>query len=160
MLNELSARTYLPHIRWFWLRGSRNNHSITIITIRLYVVSFNEIRTVDFDQYFRNLIQEISRSQYPRRLRHELSSLARTMGSWVQIPLRAWMFGVCIRLFCACAVLCLGSGSCDELVTHYKSPTVCKMNMELNKRPGTWMGWKSHWKKFGKLMKQLVVDIP
>jgi hypothetical protein len=31
------------------------------------------------------------RSQWPRRLRHELSSLARMLGSWVQIPLEAWM---------------------------------------------------------------------
>jgi hypothetical protein len=37
----------------------------------------------------------ISRSQWPRGLRHELSSLARTLGLWVRIPLRAWM-SVCI----------------------------------------------------------------
>jgi hypothetical protein len=35
------------------------------------------------------------RSQWPRRLRHELSSLARTLGSWVQIPLEAWV-SVCV----------------------------------------------------------------
>jgi hypothetical protein len=28
----------------------------------------------------------------------ELSSLARTLGSWVRIPRKAWMFGVCMRL--------------------------------------------------------------
>jgi hypothetical protein len=49
-------------------------------------------------------------SQWPRVLRHELSSLARTMKSWVRIPIKAWMFGVCMRLFCVCVVLCLGSG--------------------------------------------------
>jgi hypothetical protein len=27
----------------------------------------------------------------PRGLRHELFSSARTLGSWVQIPLKAWM---------------------------------------------------------------------
>jgi hypothetical protein len=43
-------------------------------------------------------------------LRRELSSLARTLGLWVRIPLKAWMFGVCMRLFCVCVVLCLGSG--------------------------------------------------
>jgi hypothetical protein len=31
------------------------------------------------------------RSQWPRGLRHELSSLARTLGSRVRIPLEAWM---------------------------------------------------------------------
>jgi hypothetical protein len=35
------------------------------------------------------------RSQWPRSLRHELSSLARTLGSWVRIPLKAWMY-VCV----------------------------------------------------------------
>jgi hypothetical protein len=44
-----------------------------------------------------------SRSQWPRSLRHELSSLARMLGSWVRILLKAWM-SVCIYsvfvLFC------------------------------------------------------------
>jgi hypothetical protein len=52
----------------------------------------------------------ICRSQWPCDLRHELSSAARTLGSWVWIPLRAWMFGVCMCLFCVCGVLCVGSG--------------------------------------------------
>jgi hypothetical protein len=47
------------------------------------------------------------RSEWPRGLRHELSSLARKLGSWIQIPLNAWM-SVC--LFCVCVVLCVGSG--------------------------------------------------
>jgi hypothetical protein len=51
-----------------------------------------------------------SRPQWSRCLRHELSSFARKLGSWVRIPLKAWMFGVCMRLFCVCVVLCLGSG--------------------------------------------------
>jgi hypothetical protein len=45
-----------------------------------------------------------SRSQWSCRLRHEQSSLARTLGSWwVRIPLEAWMS------VCLCAVLCAGS---------------------------------------------------
>jgi hypothetical protein len=43
------------------------------------------------------------RSQWPRRLRHEMSSLARTLGSWVWIPLKAWM-SVCTYS------VCVGSG--------------------------------------------------
>jgi hypothetical protein len=35
------------------------------------------------------------RSQWPRSLRYELSSPARTLGSWVRIPLKAWLF-VCV----------------------------------------------------------------
>jgi hypothetical protein len=34
----------------------------------------------------------IRRSQWPRRRRRELCSLARTVGSWVRISLKAWMF--------------------------------------------------------------------
>jgi hypothetical protein len=37
----------------------------------------------------------IGRSQWPPPPRHELSSPARTLGSWVQIPLEAWM-SVCV----------------------------------------------------------------
>jgi hypothetical protein len=39
---------------------------------------------------------------------HELSSLARTLRSWIRIPLKAWMS--CVRLLCACVVLYVGSG--------------------------------------------------
>jgi hypothetical protein len=37
----------------------------------------------------------LCRSQWPRGLRHELSSLTRTLGSWVRIPLKVWM-SVCV----------------------------------------------------------------
>jgi hypothetical protein len=42
------------------------------------------------------------RSQWPRHLSHVLSSTARTLGSWVRIPLEAWM---CVRVFLCCVVL-------------------------------------------------------
>jgi hypothetical protein len=45
-----------------------------------------------------------SRSQWPRGLRKEVSSPARTLGSLVQIPLNAWMF------VCLYSVFVLGSG--------------------------------------------------
>jgi hypothetical protein len=79
--------------------------------------------------------------------RHELSSLARTLGSWVRIQLRTWMFGVCMRLFCVCAVLCLGRGLARADHSSKESYRLWKMITELNKRPGPWMDWKSHWKK-------------
>jgi hypothetical protein len=45
----------------------------------------------------------LRRSQWPRSLRHELSSLFRTLRPWVRIPLKAWM-SVCVYsvlvLFC------------------------------------------------------------
>jgi hypothetical protein len=42
--------------------------------------------------------------------KHELPSLAWTLESWVRIPLKAWIFGVCMRLFSVCTVPCLGRG--------------------------------------------------
>jgi hypothetical protein len=44
------------------------------------------------------------RSEWPHGLRHELSSLARTLGSWVRIPVEAWMS---VFAFILC-VLCIG----------------------------------------------------
>jgi hypothetical protein len=46
---------------------------------------------------------ELRRSQWSSGLRHEPFSLARTLGSWIQIPHRGWM-SVCVYavfvLFC------------------------------------------------------------
>jgi hypothetical protein len=39
------------------------------------------------------------RSQWPRGLRHELSTPGPTLRSWVRIPLEAWMF-VCAFILC------------------------------------------------------------
>jgi hypothetical protein len=41
-----------------------------------------------------NWLNIVRRSQWPRGVMHEMSSPARTLGSWVRIPLQAWM------LFC------------------------------------------------------------
>jgi hypothetical protein len=52
-------------------------------------------------------LQRYSRSQWPRSLRHEMSSPTRTLGSWVRNPLKAWM-SVCV---CSPFVLsCVGTG--------------------------------------------------
>jgi hypothetical protein len=45
----------------------------------------------------------MSRSHLPRGLRHEMPSLARTLRSWVRIPLKTWM-SVCV--YSVCVVLC------------------------------------------------------
>jgi hypothetical protein len=70
------------------------------------------------------------------------SSLALTLGSWVRIPLKTWMFGVC--LLCVCG-----------MITRPRSPTICdKMITEVNKKLRAWMGWKSHWKKKDSRLKE------
>jgi hypothetical protein len=48
------------------------------------------------------------RSQWTRGLRHELSSLARTLGSGLPTPLKAWMSLSVYSLFVF--FMCLGSG--------------------------------------------------
>jgi hypothetical protein len=47
------------------------------------------------------------RSKWWRGLRHELSSLIQTLGSWVRIPLKAWL-SVCI--YSVFVLSCVGSG--------------------------------------------------
>jgi hypothetical protein len=86
------------------------------------------------------------RSQLPRGQRRKLSSLARALGSWARIPLKAWMFGMCMRLFCLCVVLCLGRGLAASLsLVQGVLPSVKNdYGTEKEKRPGPWMG---HWKK-------------
>jgi hypothetical protein len=49
---------------------------------------------------------DASRSQWPRGLRHELSSLARTLRSWFRIPLNAWKSVLCAFNLCLCFSVC------------------------------------------------------
>jgi hypothetical protein len=55
------------------------------------------------------------RSQWPRSLRHELSSIAWTLGSWVRIPLKAWTSVLCAFILCLCCSLCK-ERPCDGLI--------------------------------------------
>jgi hypothetical protein len=54
--------------------------------------------------------------QWPRGLRHEMSSSALTMGSWVRIALKA-----CMCLFC----VCIRQRPCDGLIPRRRRPTEC-----------------------------------
>jgi hypothetical protein len=51
-----------------------------------------------------------SRSQWPRGMRQELSSLVRTLASWVQVPHKAWMSLCAFIILCLCRPVCVGSG--------------------------------------------------
>jgi hypothetical protein len=55
-----------------------------------------------------------SRSQRPRVLRHEMSLPVLTLGSWVSIPLEAWMS---VRVSSAFVLSCVGSGLVTGLIT-------------------------------------------
>jgi hypothetical protein len=48
----------------------------------------------------------VSRSQWPRGLRHDMSPSAQTLESWVRILLKAWMF-VCV--YSVFVLSCVGS---------------------------------------------------
>jgi hypothetical protein len=54
-----------------------------------------------------------------------------------------------VNVWCVYAfILCLGSGlATGWSLVQEVLPYVKKMITELNKRPGPWLGWKSHWKK-------------
>jgi hypothetical protein len=68
------------------------------------------------------------RSQWPRGLKHELYSLVRKLGSWVRIPLKAWI-----------SVFVL---SCVHVAR--RSPTVCVKNiMKLKKMQGPTKGCRA-----------------
>jgi hypothetical protein len=61
------------------------------------------------------------RSQWPRGLRHEPSSPARKLGSWIRIQLKAWM-SVCVYSVFV-LLLCVGSCLNNDLIPRTKSPT-------------------------------------
>jgi hypothetical protein len=77
------------------------------------------------------------------------------LGSWVRIPLRAWMFAVCMRLFCLLSCVYLAAlRRADHSSKEYYH--LWKMITEVNKRPGPWIGWRSHWKKISPLKQRVV----
>jgi hypothetical protein len=65
------------------------------------------------------------RSQWLRVLRHELSSPARTLGSWVRAPLQAWMF------VCVYSVFVL---SCEHVMVFRRADPLSKESYRLCKR--------------------------
>jgi hypothetical protein len=59
------------------------------------------------DSMFYLTLHDIGRSQWPRGLRHEMSSPARTLQSWVWIPLKA---SICISVSSVFVLPRVGSG--------------------------------------------------
>jgi hypothetical protein len=89
-----TTRHYIPEDRNVHIRRHENliSHSISFLLIewetKTHRLEICEVIVLC------GLVKQ-SRSQRPRGLRHELSSLARMLGSWVRIPLKAWM-SVCV----------------------------------------------------------------
>jgi hypothetical protein len=74
------------------------------------------------------------RSQWPRGLRHEQSSLAWTLGSWVWIPLKEWMSALCAFILCLCCSVC-SYRPCNGLIPRPRSPAACVKDQDTEKRP-------------------------
>jgi hypothetical protein len=72
---------------------------------------------------FYRYMQLTWRSLWPRGLRHQQSSLARKLGSWVRIQLKAWM-SVCAFILRLCCPVCR-QRPCDGLIPCPRSPTNC-----------------------------------
>jgi hypothetical protein len=68
----------------------------------------------------------LRRSQWERGLRAEMSSPAQTLGSWVRIPLEAWLSARVSSVF---VLSCVGSGLATGLITVQEFlPTVYKIH--------------------------------
>jgi hypothetical protein len=87
------------------------------------------------------------RSQWPRGLRHEMSSPAWTLGSWARIPLDAWMFVCVYSLF---VFSCVGSGlATGWSLVQGVLPIVykCKIKEPYKEEAKGRYGLQRHWKK-------------
>jgi hypothetical protein len=69
----------------------------------------------------------------PLQCPHESSSAARTLGSWVQIPVEAWM-SVCFYFMLVCSVC--RQWPCDWQIPRPRGPTDCVQIKKLKKLPG------------------------
>jgi hypothetical protein len=71
---------------------------------------------------FNHLRVSSCRSQWPLRLRHEMSSPSEALGSWVRIPLDAWMSARVSSLF---VLSCVGNSLVTGLITHPRGSINC-----------------------------------
>jgi hypothetical protein len=84
---------------------------ISAISCVVLLCHFQELQPVSEGYRLWNKLCSVardSRSQWPRGLRHELSSPIRTLGIVGSNPTRGMY--VCVLLFSVCVVLCEGSG--------------------------------------------------
>jgi hypothetical protein len=83
--------------------GIHNSFRYVYIRLRSFALHISYLYLL----YLFILLEDYCRSQWPRCLRHELYSPARTLGSWVPIPLEAWMF---LYIYSVFVLSCVGSG--------------------------------------------------
>jgi hypothetical protein len=67
------------------------------------------------------LLQIVSSlSQWSRGLRHEMSSAAQTLGSWVRIPFEGWMS---VHVSSVFVLSCVGIGLATGMITRPRGPS-------------------------------------
>jgi hypothetical protein len=102
--------------------------SVPVLTTNIFIVSFS----------YNRLKQPVTVA-----VRSEAWFLAGwLLGSWVRIPLKAWMF---FRVFLCCVVLCRYR-PCDGLITRPSSPTIClnsSRNLLYVRRPRSFKDWRA-----------------
>jgi hypothetical protein len=76
-----------------YTRDSLNNNHTEVLHVSS---SRNPLKTTIFYH---------GQSQWPRGQKHEMSSPAQTLGSWIRIPLEAWMF-VCVYSVFVLSYIC------------------------------------------------------
>jgi hypothetical protein len=97
-------------------------------------------RAPQFENHFH------SRSQWPRGLRHEMSSPAWTLGSWVRIPLEAWLFAF-ILFVLSCVSSGLATGwSLVQGVLPIVYTRKCKITEPHKEEAKARYGLERHWK--------------
>jgi hypothetical protein len=81
-------------IGWAIVGFSRTLLGIVRHAVSLYVAMCT-------DRFYLDVTCTVCQSQW-----HELSSLARTLGSWVRIPLKTWMSVMFALILCLCCSVC------------------------------------------------------
>jgi hypothetical protein len=84
---KMISRGFLMHIHKVWIGMSHNCRLIR--SMRWMFTPYTSICSQKY--VWNNGHVPHCRSQWPRGLRHELSSPAEILGSWVRIQLKAWM---------------------------------------------------------------------
>jgi hypothetical protein len=84
-----------------------SRHFMPSSRLILLMESVKERKINKYQLHLMDIKEEVSRTRWPRGLRHEPSSLARSLRSWVRIPLEEWI-SVYAFMLCLCYSVATG----------------------------------------------------